>query len=134
MHGLGIPDWSIHDHSANPIGLEQSWPRKPLISGSTRSAVCREPVLLAGLGKWVHLGTSPLGPVGCPSPWAIPQGRPLNIHTYIDNKWLDDDTKIKPGDVVILKPEYMEKNQWRLARILNIHKTKDGEYDSASIG
>ena len=27
----------------------------------------------------------------------------------------------------------MEKNQWRLARILNIHKTKDGEYDSASI-
>ena len=27
----------------------------------------------------------------------------------------------------------MEKNQWRLARILNIHKAKDGEYDSASI-
>ena len=35
--------------------------------------------------------------------------------------------------MVILKPESMEKNQWRLARILNIHKTKDGEYDSASI-
>ena len=51
----------------------------------------------------------------------------------IDKKWLGDDTKIKPGDVVILKPESMEKNQWRLARILNIHKTKDGEYDSASI-
>ena len=29
------------------------------------------------VGKWVHLGTSPLGPVGCPFPWAIPQGRPL---------------------------------------------------------
>ena len=27
----------------------------------------------------------------------------------------------------------MEKNQWRLARILNTHKTKDGEHDSASI-
>ena len=30
----------------------------------------------------------------------------------IDKKWLGDDTKIKPGDVVILKPESMEKNQW----------------------
>ena len=51
----------------------------------------------------------------------------------IDKKWLVNDTKIKPGDVVILKPESMGKNQWRLTRILNIHKTKDGEYDSASI-
>ena len=43
----------------------------------------------------------------------------------IDRKWLGDDTKIKPRDVVILKSESMEKNQWRLTRILNIHKTKD---------
>ena len=42
----------------------------------------------------------------------------------IDKKWLSDDTKIKPGDVVILKPESMEKNQWRLARILNITKPR----------
>ena len=31
---------------------------------------------------------------------------------YLDKKWLDDDTKIKPEDMVILKPESMEKNQW----------------------
>ena len=48
-------------------------------------------------------------------------------------KWLGDDTKVKLWDVVILKPDSIEKNQWQLARILNIHKTKDGEYDSSSI-
>ena len=26
LHGLGIPDWSLHDLSANLIDLEQSWP------------------------------------------------------------------------------------------------------------
>ena len=51
----------------------------------------------------------------------------------IDKKWLGDDTKVKPKDVVVLKPDSMEKNQWHFARILNIHKIKDGEYNSASI-
>ena len=36
----------------------------------------------------------------------------------IDKKWLGGDTKIKPGEVVILKPESMEKNPqnqgWRI--------------------
>ena len=30
----------------------------------------------------------------------------------IDKKCIGDDTKIKLGGVVILKPEYIEKNQW----------------------
>ena len=37
--------------SRQTIGLEQSWPQNPLISGSTRLAVCHEPILLTGLGK-----------------------------------------------------------------------------------
>ena len=47
----------------------------------------------------------------------------------IDKKWLGDDTKIKSGDVVILKPESMEKNQWRLARIFfSILLTHEGSH------
>ena len=34
----------------NPIGLEQSWPRNPLIGGSTWSEVYHESILLAVLG------------------------------------------------------------------------------------
>ena len=55
------------------------------------------------------------------------------LATLSIDKWLGDDTKIKPGDVVILKLEYMEKNRWRLPRILTIPRTKDCKHDFASI-
>ena len=51
----------------------------------------------------------------------------------IDKKWLGDNTMIKPGDVVILRPETLEKNQWRLARIVDIHKNPDGIATTASV-
>ena len=52
----------------------------------------------------------------------------------IDKKWLEgDQTVIKPGDVVILRPETLEKGQWRLARIMDIHKNLDGIVTTASV-
>ena len=52
----------------------------------------------------------------------------------IDKKWLDgDQTVILPGDVVILKPETLEKGQWRLARITDVHKNLDGVVTTASV-
>ena len=52
----------------------------------------------------------------------------------IDKKWLENDqTMIKPGDVVILKPETLEKGQWRLARIMDVHKNLDGFVTTASV-
>ena len=45
----------------------------------------------------------------------------------ITNKWLEKDpTLLKVGDVVILKPETLEKNQWRIARITDPHRNLDG--------
>ena len=45
----------------------------------------------------------------------------------IANKWLEKDpTLLKVGDVVILKPETLEKNQWRIARITDLHRNLDG--------
>ena len=40
-----------YDLSANPIGLEQSWPWDPLIGDSTGSVVCHKLSLLMGLVK-----------------------------------------------------------------------------------
>ena len=40
---------------------------------------------------------------------------------------------IKPGDIVILKPETLEKGQWRLARITDVHKNLDGVLTTASV-
>ena len=52
----------------------------------------------------------------------------------INKKWLEgDQTVIKPGDVVILRPETLEKGQWRLARIMDIHKNLDGIVTTASV-
>ena len=48
-----VGDSNMHapyDLSASPSGLEQGWLRNPLTGGSTRLAVCNEPILLAGLG------------------------------------------------------------------------------------
>ena len=73
-----------YDLSANPIGLEQSWPRKPLTGSSKRSAVCHESILLAGLGKQVHLGTSP--PSWLPLSMGNIARATFNIYTYIDRK------------------------------------------------
>ena len=52
----------------------------------------------------------------------------------ITNKWLEQDqTLLKVGDVVILKPETLEKNQWRLARIVDLHRNLDGVLTSATV-
>ena len=52
----------------------------------------------------------------------------------VDKKWLHgDQTVIKPGDVVILRPETLEKGQWRLARIMDILKNLDGVVATASV-
>ena len=52
----------------------------------------------------------------------------------IDKKWLKDDgITIKKGDVVILKPETLEKGQWRLARVLDVHKNQDDVATTAQV-
>ena len=51
----------------------------------------------------------------------------------IDRKWPGDNIMVKPGDVVILCPESLEKNQWRMARIINIHKDLDGVATTATV-
>ena len=38
----------------------------------------------------------------------------------IDKKWLGDGSVLKAGDVVILRPETLEKNQWRMARVTEV--------------
>ena len=44
----------------------------------------------------------------------------------VDKKWNNGrNPAVKPGDAVILKAETLEKNQWRLARILTVHKNQD---------
>ena len=65
--------------------------------------------------------------------WSRWQADYLNTLS-IDKKWLENDqTVIKPGDVVILKPETLEKGQWRLARIMDVHKNLDGVVTTASV-
>ena len=52
----------------------------------------------------------------------------------VDNKWFKgSNPAIKPGDVVIMKPETQEKGQWRLARILDIQKDLDGNVKKVSV-
>ena len=52
----------------------------------------------------------------------------------ITNKWLHKDpTLLKVGDVVILKPETLEKNQWRIARITDLHRNLDGVLTTATV-
>ena len=52
----------------------------------------------------------------------------------ITNKWLEKDpTLLKVGDVVILKPETLEKNQWRIARITDLHRNLDGVPTTATV-
>ena len=51
----------------------------------------------------------------------------------IDKKWLGDGSVLKAGDVVILRPETLEKNQWRMARVTEVHRDVDGELTTASV-
>jgi len=52
----------------------------------------------------------------------------------ITNKWLQKDpTIIKVGDIVLLKPETLEKNQWRIARITDLHRNLDGVPTTATV-
>ena len=37
-----------------------------------------------------------------------------------------DNLSVKPGDVVLLKPDTLEKNQWRLARVVSVQSNQDG--------
>ena len=44
----------------------------------------------------------------------------------VSKKWSNKkDTNLKEGDVVILKPETLEKNVWKLARITSVQKNPD---------
>jgi hypothetical protein len=52
----------------------------------------------------------------------------------IDNKWKEGKSSvIKSGDAVILKPETLEKGQWRIARVTEVHKNLDGVVTTASV-
>ena len=66
--------------------------------------------------------------------WSRWQADYLNTLS-VDKKWLSGDqtTMLKTGDVVILKPETLEKGQWRLARIVDVHKNLDGVVTSALV-
>ena len=65
--------------------------------------------------------------------WSKWQSDYLNTLS-VTNKWLQKDpTILKVGDVVILKPETLEKNQWRIARITDLHRNLDGVLTTATV-
>ena len=52
----------------------------------------------------------------------------------VDNKWVKGQSSmIKPGDVVTIKPETLGKNQWRIARVMEVHKNQDGLVTTATV-
>lgn len=52
----------------------------------------------------------------------------------VDKKWLNAYSPvIKEGDVVILKPDTMEKNVWKLARITAVQTTQDGVVSTVTV-
>ena len=52
----------------------------------------------------------------------------------VDSKWAKGHSSmIKPGDVVTLKPETLGKNQWRIARVMEVHKNLDGLITTATV-
>ena len=52
----------------------------------------------------------------------------------VDSKWAKGHSSvIKPGDVVIIKPETLGKNQWRIARVTEVHKNLDGLMTTATV-
>ena len=52
----------------------------------------------------------------------------------VDSKWAKGHSSvIKPGDVVTLKPETLGKNQWRIARVTEVHKNLDGLITTATV-
>ena len=87
--------------------------------------------------------TAPLSTVSCKKMW-IERRKMLNhfwekwqteyLSTLsIDKKWPGVESVVKPGDVVILRPETLEKNQWRLARIIEIHRDLNGVATTATV-
>ena len=87
--------------------------------------------------------TAPLSSVSCKKMWI--ERRKMINHFWekwqndylttlsIDRKWPGIESKVKPGDVVILRPETLEKNQWRLARITEIHRDLNGIATTATV-
>ena len=73
VHIVGNMAWvspiGPYDLSANPTGLEQSWPWNLSIGGSMRSAVCHERIFAPGVGK--------IGPLTDLSPW--PSWLPISM-------------------------------------------------------
>ena len=52
----------------------------------------------------------------------------------VDSKWVKGHSSvIKPGDVVTIKPETLGKNQWRIARVMEVHKNRDGLMTTATV-
>ena len=65
--------------------------------------------------------------------WKIWQSEYLSTLS-IDNKWSKGESPVvKPGDVVILKPETQEKGQWRLARVINVQNNRDGAIATVNV-
>ena len=52
----------------------------------------------------------------------------------LDSKWVKGHSSvIKPGDVVTIKPETLGKNQWRIARVMEVYKNRDGLTTTATV-
>ncbi|QQP40501.1 Uncharacterized protein FKW44_014566, partial [Caligus rogercresseyi] len=54
----------------------------------------------------------------------------------IPSKWINDTAHkkiISPGDVVLLKADTLEKNQWRIGRVVEIHEYNQGNALSLSV-
>ena len=52
----------------------------------------------------------------------------------LPKKWLyNENLTLKPGDTVIVKPDTLEKNSWRLGRIANVDKTQAGVVKSVIV-
>ena len=51
----------------------------------------------------------------------------------VESKPKHDDLAIKAGDVVLLKPKTLEKNQWRLARVDSVQRNPDGVVATATV-
>ena len=51
----------------------------------------------------------------------------------METKSKQDHQSVKTGDVVLLKPDTLEKNQWRLARVDSVQRNPDGVVATATV-
>ena len=52
----------------------------------------------------------------------------------VNKKWSQHDGQtVEPGDVVLIKPDSMEKNSWKLARVEEVQRNQDGAVATATL-